>query len=157
MTLALAASKAVRKLNADNNIKLVKKTSFENGERAAVVYRDSEWSEYRILFFINHVHQAQADAHTEDATEAFSTAQQWVDKVWRDPMDEITESDQLLQDLGGVDRICKTYKIPRSRNQREGKYAGKIGGFYYRGHSHTHSMPIGRAARFARLPATTQR
>ena len=45
-----------------------------SGTLAAKVYRDAEWSEYRVRFFRNGVLQTDSDYHTDDAEDAMSTA-----------------------------------------------------------------------------------
>ena len=34
------------------------------------VYRDSEWREWRVKFFVNGIHQVNADYHTSDKADA---------------------------------------------------------------------------------------
>lgn len=38
------------------------------------VYRDAEWNEWRVKFFINGIHQVNADYHTNDKADAQATA-----------------------------------------------------------------------------------
>lgn len=44
------------------------------GTKAAKVYRDSEWQEFRVKFFDKCVHITDADYHTDDKADAVSTA-----------------------------------------------------------------------------------
>lgn len=53
-------------------LRLVEK--FENGIQAAKVYRDAEWQEYRVKFFVNGQHNEPADYHTNDKEDAIGTA-----------------------------------------------------------------------------------
>lgn len=45
--------------------------------RCAKVYRDSEWQEWRVRFFIDDEHQTEADYHTDDKADAQHTARSW--------------------------------------------------------------------------------
>ena len=45
--------------------------------RAAVVYRDAEWNEYRIRFHEWWEYLPQADYHTDDRQDALGTAANW--------------------------------------------------------------------------------
>lgn len=38
------------------------------------IYRDAEWDEYRVRFYINGKHQKDADYHTTDKQDAYDTA-----------------------------------------------------------------------------------
>ena len=40
----------------------------------AVIYRDAEWNEYRVLQFVNGEHVPGADYHTDDREDAEATA-----------------------------------------------------------------------------------
>jgi hypothetical protein len=44
----------------------------------ARVYRDVENNEYRVKFYVNGVHQKDADYFTDDKQDAFNTADAWV-------------------------------------------------------------------------------
>lgn len=54
--------------------------AFENAEgtHAAIVYRDSEWQEYRVCFYRNGVKQTLADYHDDNKQAAFTTAAAYV-------------------------------------------------------------------------------
>lgn len=52
--------------------------TYTNGNREARVYRDSEWEEYRTVFYVDGVKQQNADHHTDDKQDAFATAERWV-------------------------------------------------------------------------------
>lgn len=43
-------------------------------EATAKVYHDTEWSEYRVKFYLNGIWQVNADYHTEDRQDALDTA-----------------------------------------------------------------------------------
>ncbi len=43
-------------------------------KQAAVVYHDLEWEEYRVKFYAEGQHLAEADYHTPDEDDAISTA-----------------------------------------------------------------------------------
>lgn len=75
--LASKAALAVRKINAENGIKLKKVMTVlgRYGSIAdAVIYWDNEWNEYRVLQFVNGEHVVNADYHTDDKDDAESTA-----------------------------------------------------------------------------------
>lgn len=75
--LARKAALAVRKINAENDIKLRKVMTVlgRYGSIAdAVIYRDNDWNEYRVLQFVNGEHVVNADYHTDDYEDAQSTA-----------------------------------------------------------------------------------
>lgn len=48
--------------------------------RTAKVYRDAEWNEYRVCFYLNGTKQLNADYHTPDKPDALATAQHWVNE-----------------------------------------------------------------------------
>ena len=49
-------------------------------ERRAKVYRDVEWQEYRVRFFIGGIYQTDADYHTDDKQDALDTATSFINK-----------------------------------------------------------------------------
>jgi len=56
------------------NLRLVKTHTGENGH-VTKVYKDKDWGEYRVKHFVNGEHQSKADYHTDDVSDAHSTAQ----------------------------------------------------------------------------------
>lgn len=50
----------------------------DEGAFAYKVYRDREWDEYVVKFYVNGQHQTEADYHTDDKNDAMSTAQQFL-------------------------------------------------------------------------------
>jgi hypothetical protein len=50
------------------------------GNRAVKIYRDVEWNEFIVKFFLNSEHQVEADYHTNEKDDALSTAQGWLKK-----------------------------------------------------------------------------
>lgn len=44
-------------------------------EATAKVYKDTDWNEYRVKFYVRGQHQQDADYHTEDKQDAHDTAQ----------------------------------------------------------------------------------
>lgn len=63
----------------DEGLKLVK--THTNGNRTAKVYKDNEWSEYRVKHFVDGKHQSKADYHTDDSEDAHDTANHFVSKA----------------------------------------------------------------------------
>jgi hypothetical protein len=51
--------------------------------REARIYYDSEWNEYRIVFYVNGTKQSGADYHTDDKTDAIQTAEVWASAYTR--------------------------------------------------------------------------
>lgn len=49
--------------------------------KLAKVYRDSEWQEYRVKFYVDGVYQVEADYHTEHKQDAIDTADEWAEHV----------------------------------------------------------------------------
>lgn len=47
------------------------------GDRLAKVYRDCEWDEYRVKFYLNGTYQKGADYHTDAREDAIGTAIAW--------------------------------------------------------------------------------
>jgi hypothetical protein len=43
-------------------------------EATAKVYKDTDWQEYRVKFYIQGQHQENADYHTDDKQDAIDTA-----------------------------------------------------------------------------------
>jgi hypothetical protein len=58
-----------------------KVTSIEVKEtgRKVSIYRNAEWNEWVVKFYVDGVHQVDADYHT-DKEDAYSTASNWVNK-----------------------------------------------------------------------------
>lgn len=48
--------------------------------RGYAVYRDAEWDEYLVRFYIGGKHQVEADYHTTDKRDAYDTATLWMTK-----------------------------------------------------------------------------
>lgn len=57
---------------------LRKVTAFEDGDRRAVVYKDSEWMEYRTRFYERGALLPDADYHDTDRAASQDTARAWV-------------------------------------------------------------------------------
>lgn len=49
-----------------------------NGDKQAKVYRDAEYNEYRVCFWLDGVKINNADYHTDDKQDAIDTADLWV-------------------------------------------------------------------------------
>jgi hypothetical protein len=48
--------------------------TYENGSRAAVVYRDADWQEYQVRFYVAGELCRDATYHTDDKADASDTA-----------------------------------------------------------------------------------
>ncbi len=75
--LTIKAGVAVRKINAENGITLRKVLTVMGRVDSigdAVIYRDNDWNEYRVLQFINGEYVPNADYHTDDMDDAKGTA-----------------------------------------------------------------------------------
>ena len=88
MSLTKLATAAVRLVNKENDIRLKKIAEFGNETLGAVVYKDAQWCEYRVMFFVNGAHMVKADFLTasilqQDKDEAltFAAAYAEVDRV----------------------------------------------------------------------------
>lgn len=57
---------------------LKKIAEYQQGQRRAVLYRDSEWREYRVKFYISEAYQKDSDYHDVDKRSADDTASTWV-------------------------------------------------------------------------------
>lgn len=66
---------ALRKIHSFHNDPALGEES-----RSAVVYRDSEYQEYRVKFYRNGVYQVNADYHDDDKASALQTAENFVQK-----------------------------------------------------------------------------
>lgn len=64
-------------------MRLIKTFNSPDNGRIALVYRDSDWGEYVVKFYLDHPgwHLAQADYHTDDHQDALGTAGIWVGDV----------------------------------------------------------------------------
>lgn len=51
-----------------------------NQPRTAKVFRNVEWDEYVVKYYIGGVHQKGADYHTSDKADAMATAERMVGK-----------------------------------------------------------------------------
>jgi len=56
-------------------LRLIQSIANAHTKKAAKVYRDSEWNEYRVKFYRNGVYQEKADMHTDDKDDAIGTAE----------------------------------------------------------------------------------
>jgi hypothetical protein len=79
--LAKAAREAVARINAGDGqaiwpTTLVKRMEIMGilSSRDAVIYKDTEWDEFRVLYFINCVYQEDADSFHDDMADAISSA-----------------------------------------------------------------------------------
>ncbi len=82
MTLTHISSAAVRIVNAANGIKLTKVAEFGDTKLGAVVYKDKEWCEYRVMYFADGEHLTRADYHTssilpQDKADALAVAEEY--------------------------------------------------------------------------------
>jgi len=59
----------------DEAMRLIGTHKSENGKHEAKVYKDSEWGEHRVKFFINGKHHEPSDYYTDDKHDAHHTAQ----------------------------------------------------------------------------------
>lgn len=75
MSLTKILSAAVRIINAENEITLKKIAEFGDADKGAGVYRDKDYSEYRVVYIADGEHLNKADYHTSDKQEALDTAE----------------------------------------------------------------------------------
>lgn len=47
-------------------------------DKVAKVYRDVEWNEYRVIYYLNGQKLNGADYHTDDKADAINTANLWI-------------------------------------------------------------------------------
>jgi len=59
-------------------LRKIESFSSADGSAIAVVYRDAEWNEYRVKFFVDGSHLVEADYHDEDKASAIHTAESWI-------------------------------------------------------------------------------
>lgn len=57
------------------SLRLVNRIANGHTQKAAKVYRDVEWQEYRVKFYRNGMYQEGADYHTDDKDDAVGTAE----------------------------------------------------------------------------------
>lgn len=55
-------------------------------DRKVFIYRNAQWNEYVVKFYVAGVYQVDADYHTDDKADAYDTASNWVNKPH--PIDE---------------------------------------------------------------------
>ena len=56
-------------------LRLVTSIAIQHTGKAAKVYRDADWNEYRVKFYRNGMYQEGADYHTDDRDDALGTAE----------------------------------------------------------------------------------
>lgn len=61
------------------NLRYVTEFQSKDKSRVAKLYKDVEWEEIRVKFFVKGKHQKDADYHTDDITDAKQTAKKWID------------------------------------------------------------------------------
>jgi hypothetical protein len=52
----------------------------QNTGRKVTIYRNSDWNEWVVRFYMNGVHQTEADYHTGCSADAYDTANKWVNQ-----------------------------------------------------------------------------
>lgn len=57
------------------SLRLVTSIANQHTGKAAKVYRDTDWNEYRVKFYRNGKYQEGADSHTDDKDDAIGTAE----------------------------------------------------------------------------------
>lgn len=80
MTLTQIASAAVRVINKENGISLRKVSEAGDAILGSVIYKDKDYSEYRVIFIRDGAHQVKADYHTTDKQDAIDTAAAFLTK-----------------------------------------------------------------------------
>jgi hypothetical protein len=75
------------KLEEDGHRRLVMKD--DNGAKSYKIYKDVDWGEYVVKFFVNGRHLPDADYHTDDKNDAVGTAQIFLDG---DRVEEMTST-----------------------------------------------------------------
>jgi hypothetical protein len=53
----------------------------EHGNREIKLYKDTDWGEFRVKFYIDGEHQTEADYHTDDKQDASDTARSFLSKA----------------------------------------------------------------------------
>lgn len=66
--------KGLIKTQLDEALRIVSTHHSESGKHHAKVYKDTEWGEHRVKFFIHGKHHEPADYHTDDVEDAHQTA-----------------------------------------------------------------------------------
>jgi hypothetical protein len=59
--------------------KLISITIVPTGRKISI-FRNSDWGEWVVRFYIDGIHQAQADYHTDVRVDAYDTANKWVNQ-----------------------------------------------------------------------------
>lgn len=65
----------VRQTALTEGLRLIGTHKSDSGKHEAKVYRDTEWNEHRVKFFIHGKHHEPSDYHTDDKHDAHHTAQ----------------------------------------------------------------------------------
>ena len=65
-----------KKKELDESVRLIGRKNV--GNRSVSFYRDTEWNEFVVQFFVDGAHQEDADYHTDDKQDAFDTAANWL-------------------------------------------------------------------------------
>lgn len=60
-------------------LRLIK--TFQHGNRTAKIYRDVEWEEYRVRFYVDGKYEGEAADYHSDKDDAIDTASNWVQKA----------------------------------------------------------------------------
>ena len=70
------SKKLEQKTTINEGVRLI--GSKEAGNRSVKVFRDTEWNEYIVRFYIDDEYQEEADYHTDDKQDAVDTAGKWL-------------------------------------------------------------------------------
>jgi hypothetical protein len=142
-SLSKLASAAVRIINKENGISLKKKVQYISSDAAqgAAVYFDADHDEYRVLFFKDGAHVVNADYHTQDFEDACDSSATTIEnnvahvsRLAAVGQRMATQAQLASGDIFSAEEVQATGLGFRhkSRNQREGRYRGKLNGMHWR-------------------------
>jgi len=91
-------------------IRLVGQTKV--GDRSVKIYRDTDWNEFKVQFYLNGKHQADADYHTDDKQDAMDSSKKWLGSSQTN-VGSISESvkDRIAGNLVRVQDIVEGQKV----------------------------------------------
>lgn len=82
------------------------------GDRSVKIYRDTDWNEFRVEFYVNGKHQVDADYHTDDKQDAMDSSKKWLSSG-QASTGSISESvkDRIVGNLVRIEDIVEGQKV----------------------------------------------
>ena len=105
----------LRVLSEGSKLRLIATHNSDCGKHSAKVYKDAEWGEHRVKFFIHGKHHEPADYHTHDVNDAHDTARSELKRLTtlngalKEAIDSGEDLSWLHEEVEQVDEVTKGF------------------------------------------------